>query len=81
MANWTTETRNTNVATCVTDVLMMKPLPAVPMKLFESDTVWWWDVYFGKRWLQCHQNFSRAQDARRSGNAWARRMNLQPRWE
>jgi hypothetical protein len=51
------------------------------MKLFECDTIWYWHAEIGGRWFESFGTFSRAQDARRSGNAWARRMGLTPEWD
>ena len=43
--------------------------------------LWWWDAYLGGTWLGCMKSSITAPYAKRSGNAWAKRMNLTPEWE
>jgi len=45
-----------------------------------------WEACVGKRWIGPHDYFAgserdRVRSAKRSGNAWAKRMNLKPEWE
>ncbi len=48
----------------------------------DGDNRFGWEVLFADIWLTpIDRWFRRRGDTKRSGNAWARRMKLTPRWE